>query len=297
MKRRQLSILSNGAIFFAVAVTSRIFAQDPAPAAEDVAAPREMAKRDRDFSALSVEKGMPAAFLAYFADAGIAFAPRAVNGKKFWGGVKEFAGTLVWAPIFAASSRAGDLGYTTGPWELKKENQAGSFGNYVTVWQKQAGGEWKVALDVGVDNPQPTEPPPALQIIPANVAASGREEARRKYRRTQLAFADHARQDIGKALLEYAAGEVRVLRDKSFPAVGNSAAQILLGSDHGKVARESGGTRLSNSADLAYSYGNYSEERGNVNERGIYVTIWQIDLNGDWKIVLDLQKTIPSAKP
>jgi ketosteroid isomerase-like protein len=296
MKRRQLSILSNAAIFFAVAAW-RTLAQSTPASTDATAAAREMAKDDRDFSALSVEKGMPAACLAYFANDGIAFAPRAVNGKKYWRAEKEFAGTLVWQPIFATASRAGDLGFTTGPWELKNTNQADAFGNYVTIWRRQGGEQWRIVLDVGVNNPQPSEPASALQLMPSEAAITRLDEARHDYRRTQRAFAESAKHDIGKALTDYAAPEIRILREKSFPAVGISAAQVMLNSDHGNVAFEAGGTKLSRSGDLAYTYGNYSKERGNVREQGIYLTIWQVDLNGEWKIVLDLQKKIPPQKP
>ena len=297
MKRRQLSILFITTSFFALTWPDALAQSSPSPAPlDDTSAARETARRDRDYSALSVEKGMPAACVAYFADEGIAFAPRAVNGKKYWGAQKEFPGTLVWEPIFAASSRAGDLGYTTGPWELKKNNESGAFGNYVTVWRKRAREEWKIVLDVGVDNPQPTEPPPALQVLPAEVPPAQREQSQRNYRRAERTFAEHAREDVGKAIIEDAAHEIRVLRDKSFPAVGASAVQVILGSEHGKVLQQNGGTKLSSSGDLAYTYGNYSEERGNITDRGIYLRIWQVDLNGDWKLVLDLRKKVEPEK-
>jgi len=42
--------------------------------------------------------------------------------------------------------------------------------------------------------------------------------------------------------------------------------------------------RLSDSGgDLSVSYGNYSEARGNVGQRGIYDHDWRTTLNGDWK--------------
>jgi ketosteroid isomerase-like protein len=292
MKRRQLSILFITIAFF-LALFLKVGAQSPA---DNTFAARQIAKTDSDYSALSVANGMPAACVAYFADDGIAFAPRAVNGKKYWASQKEFPGTLVWQPIFAASSRDGNLGYTTGPWELKKSNNTSAFGNYVTVWRKHSGEKWKIVLDVGVDNPQPAEAPPPLQLLPAELTASSREEAQRNYHRAARAFAAHAKEDIGKAIIEAAAPEIRVLRDKSFPAVGTSAAEVVLGSEHGKVTQQLSGTKLSSSTDLAYTYGNYFEERGNITEQGICLMIWQANLNGDWKVAVDLRKKIQPVK-
>ena len=125
----------------------------------DASAAREIAKIDGEYSNLSIAKGMPAASVEYFAEDGIAFAPGAVNGKKYWAGRTSFPGLLIWQPIFAFAAGAADLSYTTGIWELKKRNEPLSlgFGHYITVWTKDPKGKWKIALDVGTENPQPPE--------------------------------------------------------------------------------------------------------------------------------------------
>ena len=53
------------------------FAQSP-----NTSAAREIARIDREYSNLSVAKGMPAASVEYFAEDGIAFASTAVTGKN-----------------------------------------------------------------------------------------------------------------------------------------------------------------------------------------------------------------------
>jgi hypothetical protein len=81
---------------------------------------REIAGIDHEYSDLSVAKGIPAASVEYFAQDGVAFAPTAVNGKKYWASRTDFPGTLIWQPIFAFVSGAGELGCTTEVWELRK---------------------------------------------------------------------------------------------------------------------------------------------------------------------------------
>jgi ketosteroid isomerase-like protein len=144
---------------------------------------REIARIDHEYSDLSVAKGMPAASVEYFAEDGVAFGPTAVNGKKYWASRSDFPGTLIWQPIFAFVSVAGELGYTTGVWELKKGNEPSlGFGHYVTIWAKQRSEKWKIALDVGTDNPQPREPPPNLEILPPDIIQQPRDDARRNLR-------------------------------------------------------------------------------------------------------------------
>ena len=229
-----------------------------------------------------------------FAENGVAFAPTAVNGKKYWSRRTDFPGTLIWQPIFAFVSGAGELGYTTGVWELKKGNEPSlGFGHYLTMWATQRNGKWKIALDIGTENPQPRDPPPNLEILPPEITPQPREDARRNLRKAEGKLAEAARNDIGRAIIDCATDDIRVYRDKSFPAVGLVAVKLMLGSEHAQVILESAGSKMSSSGDLYYSYGNYSEKRGNITERGIYVTIWRVNMNGDWKLALNLQKKLP----
>jgi ketosteroid isomerase-like protein len=274
------------------AVPLGAFAQSP-----DTSTAREIARIDNEYSAVSVVKGMPTASVEYFAEDGTAFAPTAVNGRTYWASRTNFPGTLIWQPIFAFAGAAGDLGFTTGPWELKKGNDQPSlgYGHYVTIWSKQRDGKWKIALDVGTENPEPRDPPPNLEVLPSDIAADTRqqEDARRELRKAENKFVESARDDFGKAIIDSATDDVRVYRDKSFPAVGLVAVRLMLGSEHGRLTCEAGGSKMSGSGDLYYSYGTYSEERGNTVEHGIYVMIWRANINGDWKLALNLQKKLP----
>ena len=299
LRRRQLLNLSvTQKIFLAVAIcaaSSSAIAGSP-----DASAAREIAKIDGEYSDLSIEKGMPAASVEYFAEDGIAFAPGAVNGKKYWARRTDFPGLLIWQPIFASAAGAADLGYTTGMWELKKRNEPLSlgFGHYVTIWAKQPKDKWKIALDVGTENPQPPESSPTLQVLPPDITADTQpqENARRSLQKAERQFAKAAHNNIGQAILDCATEDIRVYREKSFPAVGLVAARLMLTSEHGKVTFEPGNSKMSGSADLSYSYGNYSKDRGNAVERGIYLMIWRANMNGDWKLALNLQKKLPPGE-
>lgn len=265
--------------------------------APDTSAAREMAKTDSEYSNLSVAKGMPAVSVENFADNGVAFAPGIVNGKEYWRSRTEFPGTLIWQPIFAFAAAGGDLGFTTGRWELKKgtDEPALGYGNYVTIWARQRDRKWKIAADVGTENPQPSESPPNLEVLPPDITTGTRaqEEARRELAKAEHKFREAARKDIGKAIVDSGTDDIRIYRDKSFPAVGLVAARLMLESEHGLVTFQPSGSKMSSSGDLYYSYGNYSEERGNVVEHGVYVTIWRANMNGDWKLALDLRNELP----
>lgn len=57
-------------------------------------------------------------------------------------------GQIAWQPIGGDVSRAGDLGYTHGTYELTDDTKSSiERGSYVRIWQKQ-GGTWRIVIDV-----------------------------------------------------------------------------------------------------------------------------------------------------
>src|SRR5437870_5397665 len=139
-------------------------AAEPGPAE----AARAMVESERKFYETGQEKGTRAAFLAFLADDSIVFRPGPVNGKEAWGKRPETGLDLIWEPTFAAIARSADFGYTTGPakWRAnKKEEKFLGYGHFVSIWKKQKDGSWKVALDCGIENPEPSGKPEPLHML------------------------------------------------------------------------------------------------------------------------------------
>src|SRR5438105_4415169 len=114
---------------------------------------RALVEMEHAFAQAAATKGTRDAFLEFLADDGIIFQPGPVNGKKFWSERPSRKGLLSWEPVFADVSRAGDLGYTTGPWEFRPNgpnDKPVAFGEYFTIWKKQRNNSWKAVLDRGV---------------------------------------------------------------------------------------------------------------------------------------------------
>ena len=59
---------------------------------------------------------------------------------------------ISWQPSDIRVARAGDLGYSTGAYQMTFKDPAGKtiadHGKYATIWEKQRDGSWKVVLDV-----------------------------------------------------------------------------------------------------------------------------------------------------
>jgi ketosteroid isomerase-like protein len=108
------------------------------------------------FARLSARQGMRAAFLAYMADDAVIFRPGPVPARAFVEARPSPNIELLWAPAAAAVAASGDLGYTTGPYEVRGTDAGHPLegqGFFVTIWRKQADGSWKFALDQGVETP------------------------------------------------------------------------------------------------------------------------------------------------
>jgi hypothetical protein len=82
------------------------------------------------------QQGIP---LTYFSVKAISFRPTPVKARRRYEENPNIPGLLTWHPVFADVSSAGDLGYTTGPYEFRNQSpdeQPSSYGHYVSLWKK-----------------------------------------------------------------------------------------------------------------------------------------------------------------
>ena len=83
------------------------------------------------------------AFLAWLSPTAVVFQPRPVNGRKAYAAAKPNRARLAWEPVVAVMSGAGDLGWTTGPWEWRSDSthaEPQATGEFVTLWRRQPDG-------------------------------------------------------------------------------------------------------------------------------------------------------------
>ena len=254
---------------------------------------------EKAYAKLAGEKAFREASISVFADDAVIFAPTAVNGKKFWREAKKDP-LISWRPVFASISRSGKLGCTTGPWESRKSRDVekpDAFGHFVTIWQKNKDNVWKVALDVGLDHPQPQGVETEIRTYVPNAAIPYSESASADLEKAQRSFAESLKKDETDAITDNASDDIRIYRDGQLPAVGKRAAKKLLSEQDVKTTRTPRGAGTSDPTDLAYEYGEFTSERDDATQHGIYVCIWRLESDGTWKIALDLQKSAPTEKP
>lgn len=114
-------------------------------------------KADADFSALSTERGMKAAFMEFMDSNAVLLRPGYVplvgaNAIDFLLQQTDTSYTLSWKPKAAYVSRQADMGYTYGIYALEpKSADTVLYGTYVSIWKKREDGKWKFVLDSGND--------------------------------------------------------------------------------------------------------------------------------------------------
>ena len=109
---------------------------------------------DRNFSAMSVEKGFPAAFTEFAHENGVILRENSmpVVGKSAIAALYANADTVgvhfTWEPLAGDIAKSGELGYTYGTYTFKKDTVLEQ-GTYVSIWKKNSDGNWKYVLDTG----------------------------------------------------------------------------------------------------------------------------------------------------
>lgn len=114
----------------------------------------ELFEADRKFSAMSVEKGYPEAFIEFAHPDAVILRPNSmpVKGRNAISALYEKADTtgvhFTWELLAGDIAASGDLGFTYGTYTFRKDTVT-ERGTYASVWKKDGNGNWKYILDVG----------------------------------------------------------------------------------------------------------------------------------------------------
>lgn len=258
---------------------------------------------ERAFSAASAARGVPAAFLANAADSGLVFTPAPARALEQYAGRPAPPVLLTWYPVAAKISAAGDMGYTTGPFELKPATAGPppAYGHYSTVWKRQPDGRWKFLADLGIPHPRPArtlagwtpaDAPPARSPDAGPAGPAGAEAASASLLEAERALAaDAGARGFAEALLARGAEGVRVHRDGSEPAIGAAAARALLAREPAASGWTTAHAEAARSGDFGYAHGSFRTEAGT----GSYMRVWERGADGTWRVVLDV--TAPPPRP
>lgn len=293
LRRRRKSARSvSTAICLAALVAAGASAEVSGPALA------QMVEAERAFARMAATHGVREAFLAFLATDAISVQPYGRARAQWEARPAPPPGAtlarLEWAPRTGDVAASGDLGWLTGEFRLIPPNGEPRHGCYFSVWQKQAGGEWRVRLDVGIDTPGP--PAFAAPGFTRVAESAGRRAsdtadgaAADLVAADRALAADAAARGVAAALVDRLAPEARLHRGGRQPLTSRQAiADAFRSTPPPDVTFEAAiDAQAAASGDLGWTLGRYAPKSG-AGESGYYVRVWKRNAQGRWTIAADI---------
>lgn len=192
--------------------------------------------------------------------------------------------TLVWWPNWIAVSRAGDLAISNGPVE-----QGGArSGYFLTIWRRQADGDWRWLADGGAQAdasaaPGPDQPP---SVVP-EASGAAPEPGEASLIAAEAGFAAAARVNQAEAHLSVLGAGARLLLPSTPPL--NGAEQIREGLGQWPsiwTFAPPVQTGVAASGDLGWAYGAVTWPAGDGAGQGWYLRVWRAE-DGRWTLMYE----------
>lgn len=249
---------------------------------------------EKAFERQVAEKGIRSGFIEFLSPVGIMFMPDAVNGREAWTARPASDAALTWNPIWIDWSANSVLAYSIGNSRYRaqgKDDPTIFYGHYLSIWLRQAGGQYRAALDAGINHEKPRSEPTAWR----SPIDSGKGSNPDKLSAGDSAVGFYqmaAASDTAKAYQRYLADDAILMRDGKEPAFGKRAALDQLKGNY----KINFGKRKSftEAIDLAYVNSPYyiTDKKGTETERGNFVQVWKLR-RSRWLIVADILVPIP----
>ena len=245
------------------------------------------------FARMAGERGIREAFLANFADDGIAFEPAPTRLRAAWSArpvpSDPLEQRLDWKPVQTGVSRSLDFGYTTGPYTLTNRSRPGAVrrGVFFSVWRKNASGQWKVLLDAGISTPDAIDFAAMGEPPRPNFHGKGQMTAERR----KLLAIEHETSrgltpnEYGKLL----AVDARLHRNALVPVGSRAQVAAAVARRAARITWQPDDAFVAPSADMAVTYGRYREtDRAGATHDGYYTHLWIRERAGEWRIAYDI---------
>jgi ketosteroid isomerase-like protein len=245
---------------------------------------------ERSFAKASVMNGRRDAFYEFLAEKSVIFTDKWItNGKEFWSYRPATPSVLKWEPEFTVASAGKDFGISTGPWEAQEyrpNTKTVGTGYFLSAWEIQQDGSWKVILDAGIASPSPQNPHSfsfaEATVKPKSIQGSSGESGPEA---TELKMLDKWKANpVGSTYESFFGTKVRVMRSGHLPSTNPDTIINWLSRMDKSILWKTSGSHVARSGDLGFTYG-YIEM---AKDSGNYVRFWQKDAEGNWKIIIDM---------
>jgi ketosteroid isomerase-like protein len=256
---------------------------------------RALAAEEAKFAAHSMQHGMQPAFVEFMAPGSVLLRPDPVDGREFMKKRPNPPIELDWKSAFTILSASGELGLSTGPWIRKSKTDKAAaplWGQFFSIWRKQADGQWRVEFDHGISHAGHDGMKEALTAIDlaradGNVNANGAPAPETDF------IAAAKREGALAAYQKYRAAKSRLLRDETVPIV-DSAPSIAITDAESRYDWTPIKTVNASAGDFSYVLGKWKTSGNDKPETGYYLRVW-VRSGKEWKLAAEL--VTPDPKP
>jgi ketosteroid isomerase-like protein len=253
-----------------------------------------LAAAESAFAAHSVREGMRAAFMSHFADDGVFVREGWTVSNTYLAGQPNPPIVLDWRPVHVEVAASGDFGLSTGPWKITstaKPDAPPAYGQFVSIWKREPGKPWRVAVDLGIPHPQHDLWDAPLRAVTRKApATAGPVES------AESAFAREAgERGLAAAYARHGAADLRLYRPGAAPALDK--AQVLARElpDGRGWAWTTERSEVARSGDFAYTRGRYAAAGTPDKPLGWFLRVWRYEPPA-WRVVLDVVNPAPEKK-
>ncbi|MDA9555002.1 hypothetical protein N9R54_02090 [Pelobium sp.] len=249
---------------------------------------QSLVNAEKSFNLKVKQLGTNEAFLKV-ADTGcVIFRQNPIKATEYYSQKKQTYYTLSWEPEYAMISKAGDFGFTTGPYVFNDEKV--EYGHYLSVWKSSNKKPWKLVLDAGISHKKPDSTlikdfeDPENYKYPKLIGPQKIKWREEIVYNTDVLLGKSLRKSGNKNFYEFYAQNVRLYFPNFIPITGKSEVIQFLKTHQLEVISTPSFADRAFSGDLAYTYGKATISGKNFN----YIRIWQIDGEKKWNIILDM---------
>lgn len=249
-----------------------------------------LAAAETAFAAHSVREDMRAAFLANFADDGVMARHGWIVAKPYLEARPAPPIVLDWHPAHVETALSGEMGLSTGPWKLtpKGMDAPPGYGQFCSIWKREAGGAWKVLVDLGIGHPNAMFWDAPLELVDTPMQPLAKDPG---VDAAERGLAELARtRGVHAAYAKYGSWRLRYYRDGVDAIVGRDAALASPAMTEAAWVVEQSQTARSN--DFAYTRGRIVSPADAGKTRGYFMRVWR-PMDGEWRIVLDVEQPAP----
>lgn len=271
--------------FMLVSITA--VAQEP----DSSSAVFKLRDAERSFAKASVMNGRRDAFYEFLAERSVIFTDKWItNGKEFWSYRPSTPSVLKWEPEFNMVSTGKDFGISTGPWEAQEyrpNTKTVGTGYFLSAWEIQQDGSWKVILDAGIGSPPPQNPHSfsfAEVTAKAKPAVAGSSDKPGPEAEESKMLDKWKTNPVGSTYESFFGNKVRVMRSGHLPSTNPDTISNWLSKMDKSIMWKLSGSHVARAGDLGFTYGYLEMAKRNGN----YVRFWQKDAEGNWKIIIDM---------